>query len=307
MTAPLNRRRLLCIGAAFAAGPALGRAARATEARWQGHALGAHASIRLSHLNDAEAAPVFAAVEAELRRLERIFSLYDAESALSRLNRDGALAAPPAELLELLSLARTVHAETDGLFDPTVQPLFRLYAKAGGVADAAALDAALATVGFGHLGVSTERIAFDRPGMALTLNGIAQGHITDRIAALLRAEGFGNVLVDIGEIAALGAGPTGEGWRIGLSPAAGESAAPVLRLADRAIATSAPLGTVLDAAGRIGHILHPRHGAVPAPRRRATVLHDSAAVADALSTAAALMSEARIEALRRSGIEVLTA
>ena len=35
--------------------------------------------------------------------------------------------------------------------------------------------------------------------MAITLNGIAQGFITDRIADLLRNEGFEQAVVDLGE------------------------------------------------------------------------------------------------------------
>ncbi|MGL4279250.1 MAG: FAD:protein FMN transferase, partial [Albidovulum sp.] len=58
----------------------------------------------------------------------------------------------------------------------------------------------------------------------------------------------------------------------------------------RALATSAPLGTVFDAAGKAGHILHPVTGE-PAARiwRAVSVSAPSAALADALSTAACLI------------------
>lgn len=296
-------RRSLFIGA-VAAVPLLGRAARAAEARWQGNALGAHAEIHLRHLTDTEAAPVFAAIEAELARLEAIFSLYRDDSALARLNRDGKLEAPPPEMLELLGLASSVHAETDGLFDPTVQPLFRLYAEAGvagRTVNPDSLAEALRLVGFEQVEFDTESIRLPRPGMELTLNGIAQGYVTDRIAALLRGQGFGDVLVDIGEIVALGQGPSGRGWRVGL--AGGE----MLTLSDRAIATSAPLGTVLDAAGRIGHILHPQLGWVAPQQAQVSVIEASAGLADALSTAATLMSAAQIAAMARPGRRFITA
>ena len=295
-----SRRRILSIGAALAAGPFLGRAAQAAEAHWIGHALGAHASMRLIGLSDTEAAPVFTRIDAELRRLEGIFSLYSSQTALSRLNRDGVLDAPPAELLELLSLVREAHMQTGGLFDPTVQPLFRHYAEGSG-----ALEDALAQVGWADVHVAGDRIAFAKPAMALTLNGVAQGYITDRIAALLRAEGFDNVLVNIGEIRAMGAGPDGAGWRIGLAAPQGGVEA-VLRLSDSAVATSAPFGTMIDPMARVGHILHPRYGALPAHHRRVTVLHDSAAMADAFSTAAALMDDRELAALRAHGVHIVT-
>ena len=67
---------------------------------------------------------------AEIRRLERIFSLYLPDSALSRLNRDAVLKAPPFELLECLSIAGTVHQTSGGRFDPTVQALWAAHARA---------------------------------------------------------------------------------------------------------------------------------------------------------------------------------
>ncbi len=196
-----------------------------------------------------------------------------------------------------------MHAETGGLFDPTVQLLFRLYAEAGAApVSEAGLQEALARVGMDRVRFDADAVGFARPGMALTLNGIAQGHVTDRIADLLRARGLRDMLVDIGEIAAVGRGPAGGGWRVAL---AGENR--TVELCDRAIATSAPLGTVLDPAGRIGHILHPRHGWVAPLHRQASVIATTAARADALSTAAVLMTPGRIAALSRDGVEIITA
>ena len=122
--------------------------------------------------------------------------------------------------------------------------------------------------------------------MGLTLNGIAQGYIADRVAALLEAEGLTDILIDTGEHRALGQMPGGGGWPVTL--AQGGSVA----LRDRALATSAPLGTVFDGAGRYGHILDPRTGEPAAPVWRAvSITAPSAALADALSTAACLMPD----------------
>ncbi|MCR8726116.1 FAD:protein FMN transferase [Frigidibacter sp. ROC022] len=298
----ITRRRALFIGAAAAA-TGLAPAARAPEARWHGQALGAHAEIRFRHLSQAEARPLFAAIEIELARLEGIFSLYRTDSALARLNRDGVLEMPPPELVELLGLARGVHAGSDGLFDPTVQPLFDLYAKAatgGQPVVPEALHDGLARVGMDRVSVTGSVIRLGRPGMALTLNGIAQGHVTDRIAALLKAHGLTDVIVDIGEILATGTAGDGPGWAVRIAGVQGKR-----RLCDRGLATSAPLGTPLDRAGRIGHILHPARGWVAPVQRQVSVLADSAALADALSTAAALMPDRQLATLRARGFEVV--
>ncbi len=288
-----TRRRFLAITAAAALAPRGAIAAPLTY--WQGHALGARATLALAH-PDAEA--VAARAFAEIDRLEDIFSLYRAHSALSRLNAAGRLAAPPFELLECLSLAGAVHAATGGAFDPSVQPLWAAHAEAhaaGAPPGPEVLAAARARVGWRHVAFSPAGIAFSRPGMALTLNGIAQGFIADRVARLLAAEGLTEVLIDTGEIAAPGSVPGGGGWPVRIA------GGPELALREQALATSAPTGTTFDAAGRAGHILDPRTGQpATAGWQQISVTVPSAALADALSTGFCLMPRAAIdEALAR--------
>ncbi|WP_340108639.1 FAD:protein FMN transferase [Pikeienuella sp. HZG-20] len=295
MTSDLPRRRFLTITAAFAALPAMAHAS-APVAEWRGAALGAGASLRLVGVDRREARGDFAAVEAELSRLEDIFSLYRAGSALSVLNRDGRLPAPPPEMLELLSLAGAIHASTNGAFDPTIQPLWALYAETPGHApDRAMLTAARARTGWSDVRIEPTEIAFAHPRMAMTLNGIAQGYITDRVAALLRGRGFSDVLVDMGEIAGLGRRADGGAWQVGVAAPDGR----VIRrttLKDRALATSSPMGTRIGDDGDVGHILDPRHGAPHALRDIVSVSADRAALADALSTAFCIMDDKDVSA-----------
>jgi len=308
---PIGRRRFLRIGATFAATAFVPAALAAVSVRrWSGSALGAHATIELIGADAAQAEVTFAAVEQEIARLEALFSLYRADSALSRLNASGRLDAPEADFLRLLALAHTTHRETEGLFDPTVQPLFAAYAAhyTGGRSDAlpaAELADRLALVGFDQVVFDEGAVRFSRPGMAMTLNGIAQGYVTDRVADLLKARGFDNVLLDIGEIRALGGGRDGAGWKVGLAARPDSDAlAATLRVQDRAVATSMMAGTVLDAGGRIGHILHPRKGAVASAFSAVSVVASDAALADALSTAAVLMTADELSRFTLPGVEI---
>lgn len=280
----LTRRRFLVISAALPGLAAL-PARASTLYRWRGLALGAEAEIYLDH---PDAAEITSRAAAEIARLEAIFSLFRADSALSQLNAAGRLDAPPFELLECLALSGRVHAATGGLFDPTVQPLWALYASrysAGTTPAPDDLARTLAHVGWD--GVSMDETAIRlRPGMALTLNGVAQGFIADRITALLRAEGLTDVLVNTGEFRALGGMPDGSPWPVHLT-AGGE-----IGLRDGALASSAALGTTFDQSGTVGHILNPKTGLSAAARwRLVSIGANSAAEADALSTAACLMQD----------------
>ena len=277
----LNRRRFIAISAALMA-PLPAAAALHTET---GQALGAKVTLRLAH---PDAPAIAARAMAEIARLEDIFSLYREGSALMRLNAAGTLDTPPFELLECLSLAGAVHAASDGRFDPTVQPLWALHAAAaiaGQEVTPEALAAARAQVGWGRVNLDPARITL-APGMALTLNGIAQGYIADRVAALLEAEGLGNLLIDTGEFRALGSHPQGGAWPVKLAQGG------TVALRGRALATSAPLGTTFDQAGRMGHILDPRSGRpVAGVWQAVSVSAPTAALADALSTAICLTGD----------------
>ena len=292
----LSRRRFISITAGCLLGAHHAIASENMGARWQGIALGAHADLRLVGLPAREAERLLLAARAEIERLERQFSLYRADSALFRLNATGSLDAPGPDMLELCSLVSTIHQASSGRFDPSVQPLWMAYARAGGVPDQRALAAARAATGWSRVEISADRIRL-RPGAALTFNGIAQGFITDRVVDLLRAQGLEAGLVSVGEIAAVGPSPAGSDWAIGLADLEDGSPDATIHLRDRAVATSSPRGTMFGA-GPAGHILDPETGmAAPANWRRVSIVHRSAAIADGLSTAGVLQSAAELRAM----------
>lgn len=287
MSTPVfQRRRILQIAASM---PLVGLTARAQAAapvaRWQGVALGASSQIVVSGLSAEQAAPLFAQVRDEIARLEGIFSLYQGQSAVSVLNRTGRLAHPAPDLLEVLSLSRAVWAASFGAFDPSVQPLWRARAF-GEIEEIPAGD-------FSDIVFSTHGVNL-KPGMALTFNGIAQGYITDRIAGLLRAQGLTDLVVNAGEQRAIGQRPGGGAWRAGVADPAGSVVAR-LSLRDRALATSSPDGTLLPDGQ--GHIIDARSGASTRAWQTVSVTHESAAVADALSTAACCLTRPETEAM----------
>lgn len=298
MTRPLSRRRFIAISAA-AAGCSLSlsdvRASATPETvTWRGQALGAQASLVVHHHDRASAEALVREVVAEVERLEQIFSLYRPDSALSQLNRIGAFAAPPPDLVTVLEASREVWELSEGAFDPTVQPLWALltehFSQPG--ADPAGptpaqLDEAGALVGFDQMVFNRDRIAFGRAGMALTLNGIAQGYITDRAVDTLRRGGIEKSMVNMGEIRALGTRPDGSPWRVGID-AVGSSAA-TLEIEDRAVATSSIDGFRFDDAGRFSHLIDPRSGGSPRLYRSVTVIAPDATSADAFSTACSLL------------------
>ncbi len=290
----INRRRAITILAGAATLPFVGRVTNATAKQWQGIALGAEAQIRVEH---PDADRLIARSIDEIHRLENIFRLYLADSQLSRLNRTGRLNNPAFELVELLSICSGIHTRTRGTFDPTVQHLWALYAQEysnGGSPSGSQIANALTMTGWHRVRFSPQEITFKRTGVMMTLNGIAQGYIADRVAAILRLEGVKNVLVNTGEIMALGHPADAEFWPVNL----GDSNGKQVHLRNKAVATSVPLGTTFDGPNDAGHILDPRTGKPGGKWAQVSVIGASAAMVDGLSTGFCLMDASEISSAK---------
>jgi thiamine biosynthesis lipoprotein len=255
---------------------------------------GTEVHFRLHGITDSIFKTLSAACFSRLREIESLFSVYDPASAISSLNREGQLKNPPAEFLDLLETSLTFGEKTNGIFDISVQPLWdwRMKWKSADLDQRAAMEsttweATLALVDYRGVTASRSAISFAKPGMAITLNGIVQGHATDQIQSLLKNAGVKHTLVNIGEYAALGNAPDGDPWKVELA-ASGEV---IPLVSGRALAVSAGSGYTFDPEGRIHHIFRPSDGANARPDSSIVVTAPTATTADALATTLAVATE----------------
>jgi thiamine biosynthesis lipoprotein len=312
MRSRVNRRRFMRIAAGTAAGGFVGRAFADGPAAttWRGLVMGNLASVEIRHADPARAAALLERAKLEMERLEAIMSLYRPQSALARLNRNGILRDPPLELVQILAEAQRFGALSGGKFDVTVQPLWTLYADyfsapdpdPAGPAKQRVAEAA-EKVDYRDMEIDAAVVRLGRPGMQVTLNGIAQGYITDRISELFRNEGLDHALVDLGELRALGGRDASAAWRAGiqdpLNPAGVLSEIPLM---DDALATSGGYGFKFDRSGKINHIFDPATGVSPQRYASVSVVAGDATTADALATAANLLSpDELVQVLRQAG------
>jgi thiamine biosynthesis lipoprotein len=268
----LTRRRFLTISAAAACAPHVAQAES-----WNGHAFGADISIAI---RGETAKPALQEARQVIAKIENQFSLYDPHSALVQLNSDGFLKSPDPQFLELMTAADHAYQITNGLFDPTVQRLWQVYAARKKPTEY------FFTIGWDRVRFDTDQITLDR-NQALTFNGIAQGFATDKVTEVLLAHGLSDVLVNIGEHRSTG-GP----WKLSLNdPTHGTLATRTLTTG--AIATSSPLATDII---RGGHIIHKTR---PPQWSTVSVEAASATLADSLSTALVLATREEIETVRK--------
>ena len=286
-----NRRTWLrlAIGAGAAAGAA-SPAGRAGPAHWRERMLlgfGTTLRLRAAHEDVATVEAGLDAAVAAVRHVERQMSLFDPDSALCRLNRDGVLHRPHPDLVAVLTLAQRISAASAGAFDVTVQPLWRAWAdaqQAGRLPTAQALQQARRLVGWRGLQIQPDRLQLARPGMALTLNGIAQGFAADLASARLQSHGIRDALLNTGEWVALGQAPQGQPWRLGVAnPRAADRVLATLAADGRAIACSSDDKLAFSTDLRHHHILDPRTGDSPPALSSVVVAAPSCALADALT------------------------
>lgn len=256
-------------------------------------------SYVVKYVAPAPLSAVPAAVAEELAAVDAAFSNWRPDSEIARANAHLSTAPLPLSprFAAVLQLALALAKVTDGAFDPTVKPLSDLYRAAKRdpqhLLDAAALAAAKERVGWQLVAVRDGALVKARPDVQLDLDGIAAGAACDSIAARLQALGVGDFYLEVtGEVLCRGRKPGGEPWRVGVvDPTADqmgeETAIRALPLRDRALCTSGDYrnAIVVDGA-RFHHVFDPRTGVNPTTDVvSASVLADSAAVADALGTA----------------------
>jgi len=211
-------------------------------------------------------------IEDEHARLSR----FERDSVVSHVNRNAPLdwVGVDGDFFALLELCAALVDASGGAFDPT--------ATAG---EGSGWDAVECSAG---------RVRFTRAGPALDFGALAKGWALDLAREALLAAGVERALLHGGtsSVLAVGAPPGEEGWQIALGDASGARC--VLR--DSALGVSAPDGE----SGGEGHVLIPGTGAAARGVEFAAVVCESAAWADAWSTALVVAGE---DLGRRNGVE----
>jgi thiamine biosynthesis lipoprotein len=229
----------------------------------------------------------------EAFRLDRLLSIYDPKSEISRINRTaghGNQQVDP-EVVEILKLSIAYSELTRGAFDVTIGPLIDLWMEAAdrnAPPTTAELAAARQRVGADRISaVSRDGVSLAEKGMKLDLGGIAKGYALDRMLPLLERHGIENALLNFGQSSTWAAGaPAGSaGWRLLVRGPEGRFAG-LITLRDQALSVSGSQGQWVEIGDRrYGHIIDPRSGEPLLRARQAVVVSQRAALAEALSLA----------------------
>jgi thiamine biosynthesis lipoprotein len=260
--------------------------------------MGTVVSLTVVDPSEDRAEDAMARAFAAMDRLEALLTRFDSGAPLGELRRVGKLDDAPAELVETVAFSARMHRATAGAFDVTVAPLLELTQSslaAGAPPSRAAVAECLTRVGMDKLNAAGRSLSFARPGMAVTLDGVAKGRIVDAMAAELAACGIRHALVNAGgDIRALGGRGAGRPWTVAVRAPRPEGRREELgepktvasyELTDGACATSGDYEIFFDSERIYHHIVNPATGLSPHAVASSTVLAADAGTADALATA----------------------
>ncbi|MBQ7733254.1 MAG: FAD:protein FMN transferase [Synergistaceae bacterium] len=229
-----------------------------------------------------------------LNRLDKLLSMYDPDSQISRINNLAGVervnAAP--EVLEVVKDSLRLYELTGGIFNPLIGPVTRLWKinrQENSKPSRESLDSAIALSSIDNLELDGQNIYLKSKGSLLDLGGIAKGYASRKIADMLKDKGVKSGILDLGgNIYAIGSN-NGEKWRVGVRDPLNPSGTPalVVHVEDSGVITSGSYERfkVIDGK-KYSHFFDVKTGeSVQSDLLSATIITPDGSLADGLATA----------------------
>lgn len=158
-------------------------------------------------------------IDIEFKRLTKIFSHYDKESTITKINNNIQTPLEP-EFVTCFNRAMEISEITHGAFDITAAPLISAWGfgpEERQKMTQQKIDSLKSLCGYNKINLTDGKITKTAPNISLNMSAIAKGYTCDLIGKFLQKKGCQNYLVDIGgEVVAKGVNAKGDVWTIGI-------------------------------------------------------------------------------------------
>jgi thiamine biosynthesis lipoprotein len=257
-------------------------------------ALGTKCLIKFRQDDERKALTFAADALGWIGRFEAKFSRYRPDSIVSRINAaaGGDWIPVDSEMEHMLKLADDFYQRTNGILDPTILPLLRVWDWKVGLRrlpEDREIQVALNLTGWKKVERRPGAIRLPLEGMGLDFGGFGKEYAVDYLARMARESGISDGLIDLGrDIFALGSNGVQPFWHVGVEDGNRPGTCwGGLAISDRAVSASGDYTRHFTHQGvRYGHILDPRSGWPVANGMRAvTVIAPSCLEAGVYSTA----------------------
>ena len=255
--------------------------------------MGTSVEIAVSQTQAAKAEEATEAAFREVQRIDFLMSNYREDSEISRVNRDAGKKETKVspEMLRMIERAIEFSSLSEGAFDITIGPVFRLWNfREGKFPEEKNLRENLKKVGYRQIKIDRSRssIFLQEEGMEIDLGAIAKGYAVDSASAVLKEKGIENFLVNAGgDLKVSGSKEKGVPWIVGIQhPRLPSQMVAKLSPRQAGVATSGDYEKFFIERGeRYHHLLNPSTGTPARECQSVTVMAPSAMAADALATA----------------------
>lgn len=242
--------------------------------------------------------------QSRITELDRLWSVTNSDSELSRLNSGEQVAVNP-ETAELLRFSLDIAEKTDGALDPTIYPVLTAWGftlDENRVPDKSEIAALLERVDYRNIRMDGDTVSLKNSSM-LDFGAVAKGYAGDETAKILREQGITSALINLGgSITTIGKKTDGSDWKIGVKNPLDSGNVGTLALSDLSAVTSGAYERYFTAEdGTVyGHIINPATGC-PADNDllSVTIVSENATLCDALSTALFVMGSEKAQRFYR--------
>ena len=263
-------------------------------------AMGTFVSMTLLHTSRDQAEKAIGAAFEEIHRLSLNMNRFNQTTAVAQLNREGRLKDVPPDTLKVVRQSLSYYKISNGAFDISVKPVVDLFKdkfseKSPTPPTKKEIREALLLVDASNIQLAGNAIVFKKPGMGITLDGIAKGYIVDMASNVLSKHHIENYLINAGgDIRTMGRKQNGKPWTIAVQdPSKNQRYPDKIHMMDGAIATSGNYEVYFDREKMFHHIVNPLSGLSPNASTSVSVLAKTAMDADALSTSVFVMQPER--------------
>ncbi len=267
------------------------------KSKWTGTVLNNYAQLEIHSNNQNNNNLIYKQVHNFVNHSDQVFNLQNQNSEIVSLNRNKFLANPSPSLIEVIKKSKLISESTNGAFDITVQPLWDFYFKHfiidgnSSYPSHKKLKSITESINWNNVVLDNNKIILEN-NASITLNGIAQGWITDKIVEILKKNNIDNTLVDFGETFALGKYENSRPWNILLKGSGNTNK--VIELTNKAVATSSADGTMFEPSRKYHHIFNPKTGLSKSNFQTVSIISDEAWVSDSLATSTLILEKDRL-------------
>ncbi len=255
--------------------------------------LGTVVEIQVRDADEQKANDAITKAFAEIKRIDDLFTTYNEESAVWKINNSAdTLLKIDEEIYSLLELCDSVTKISDGCFDVSLDNLTRawgFYTDNPHLPTKPAIDSALMKSGWKNVMLIGDNTIIKKKNVGLNFGAIAKGYAVDKAVNILRTSGIKSALVNAGgEIKVIG-----NDWKIGIQhPRDEKDIIAVVKLENNSVATSGDYEQFFEVNGiRYHHILDPESGYPAKGLQSVTIINQSNTFADALATAVFVMGK----------------